>query len=385
MQYVLLVLSLLIAGCSITDKTEQPAAPFRIAESLFDPNQPNTLGLTKPAALSHHLVFKAQAGHAQYNHGAVLFPFKGKLFIQWQSSQRDEDAPETKILFSHSNNGSEWSQAQTLVAARSDALVTNGGWWSDGDTLVAYINVWPQGMQPKGGYVEYITSRDGNHWSAPQRLTDKNGEPINGVIEQDLRQLPSGRILTAIHQQPGLIATPFYTDDKKGLGGWTQGTMENLPHQPGISRELEPSWFLTAQKNPVMVFRDQASSFTVLASASTDNGKTWSIPMATNMPDSRAKQSAGNLPDGRAFLINNPSGTKARTPLTITLCRDGKLFDRAFLLRSEQELPPMLYEGKYKRIGYSYPKSIVWNDRVWVSYAVNKEDIEVTSVPVDTL
>ena len=205
------------------------------------------------------------------------------------------------------------------------------------------------------------------------------------MIEQDLRQLPSGRILTAIHQQPGLIATPFYTDDKKGLGGWTLGTMENLPHQPGISRELEPSWFLTAQKNPVMVFRDQASSFTVLASASTDNGKTWSIPMATNMPDSRAKQSAGNLPDGRAFLINNPSGTKARTPLTITLSRDGKLFDRAFLLRSEQELPPMLYEGKYKRIGYSYPKSIVWNDRVWVSYAVNKEDIEVTSVPVDTL
>lgn len=163
MQYVLLVLSLLIAGCSITDKTEQPAAPFRIAESLFDPNQPNTLGLTKPAALGHHLVFKAQAEQAQYNHGAVLFPFKGKLFIQWQSSQRDEDAPETKILFSHSNNGSEWSQAQTLAAARSDALVTNGGWWSDGDTLVAYINVWPQGMQPKGGYVEYITSRDGNH------------------------------------------------------------------------------------------------------------------------------------------------------------------------------------------------------------------------------
>ncbi len=385
MQYVLLVLLFLIAGCSIANKTEQPAAPFRIADSLFDHGQPNTLGLTKPTAINHHLVFKAQAGHAQYNHGAVLFPFKGKLFIQWQSSQRDEDAPETKILFSHSNNGSEWSQAQTLIAARSDALVTNGGWWSDGETLVAYINVWPHNMQPKGGYVEYITSRDGNHWSAPQRLIDHNGQAINGVIEQDLKQLPNGRILTAIHQQPGLIAKPFYTDDDQGISGWTLGAMENLPHQPGISRELEPSWFLTAAKNPVMVFRDQASSFTVLASTSSDNGKNWSIPMATTMPDSRAKQSAGNLPDGRAFLINNPSGTKARTPLTITLSRDGKLFDRAFLLRGEKELPPMLYEGKYKRIGYSYPKSILWNDRVWVSYAVNKEDIEVTSIPVGAL
>lgn len=385
MQNVLLVLLLLIAGCSVANKTEQPAAPFRIADSLFDHSQPTTLGLTKPVAINHQRVFKAQAGNAQYNHGAVLFPFKGKLFIQWQSSQRDEDAPETKILFSHSSNGSEWSQAQTLVAARNDALVTNGGWWSNGETLVAYINVWPHNMQPKGGYVEYITSPDGNHWSAPQRLIDHNGQAINGVIEQDLKQLPNGRILTAIHQQPGLIAKPFYTDDAQGINGWTLGAMENLPHQPGISRELEPSWFLTAAKNPVMVFRDQASSFTVLASTSSDNGKNWSTPMATTMPDSRAKQSAGNLPDGRAFLINSPSGTKARTPLTITLSRDGKLFDRAFLLRSETELPPMLHEGKYKRIGYSYPKSVVWNNQVWVSYAVNKEDIEVTSIPIDAL
>lgn len=385
MQYFLLVLSLFVAGCSAVSKNEPPTAPLRIAESLFDHTQTNTLGLKKPASLNHHLVFKAQAGNAQYNHGAVLFPFKGKLFIQWQSSARDEDAPETKILVSQSDNGSKWSTAQTLAVARTDALITNGGWWSDGETLVAYINVWPHGMQPKGGYVEYITSTDGDHWSAPQRLTDTKSQPINGVIEQDLKQLPSGRILTAIHHQPGLIAKPFYTDDAKGLSGWTQSAMENLAHQPGISRELEPSWFLTAAKNPVMVFRDQASSFSVLASTSKDNGKTWSTPMATNMPDSRAKQSAGNLPDGRAYLINNPSGNKTRAPLTITLSNDGVFFDQAYLLRSEAELPPMLFEGKYKRIGYSYPKSIVWNNRVWASYAVNKEDIAVTSIDIPSL
>ena len=28
--------------------------------------------------------------------------------------------------------------------------------------------------------------------------------------------------------------------------------------------------------------------------------------MVTNMPDSRAKQCAGNLPDGTVFLVNNP-------------------------------------------------------------------------------
>lgn len=385
MKHVVFGVSLLLAGCMINNSADENRAVLHISESLFDKNQPTTLGLKKPESINHHLVFKAQKGSAQYNHGAVLFAFNNELFIQWQSSQQDEDAPETKILYSRSKNGRDWSAPQTLVTTRTNALVTNGGWWSYGDTLIAFINVWPNGLQPKAGYVEYITSKDALHWSAPQRLLNDENKPVNGIIEQDLKQLPNGRILTAIHHQPGLIAKPFYTDDAKGIGGWTQSTMENLPHQPGVSRELEPSWFLNKNAEPVMVFRDQASSFTVLASTSNDNGKTWTLPTATNMPDSRAKQSAGNLPDGRAFLINNPSGNKNRTPLTMTLSKDGQLFNKAYLLRGEAELPPMLFAGKYKRIGYSYPKSIVWNNRIWVSYAVNKEDIEVTSIPVADL
>lgn len=385
MKYFFLGLTIFIASCATHNPIESNQPVFAITNTLFDHFRPDTLGLQKPISIQHHQVFKAEVETAQYNHGAVLFAFNNELYIQWQSSQQDEDAPETKILYSRSKTGRDWSKPQTLVQARSDALVTNGGWWRYGDTLVAYINVWPNNMQPKAGYVEYISSRDGTHWSKPKRLSDAKGKPVAGIIEQDLKQLPSGRILTAIHHQPGLIAKPFYTDDKTGLTGWMLGKMENLSHQPDISRELEPSWFLTAAKNPVMVFRDQASSFRVLASTSSDKGETWSMPSATNMPDSRAKQSAGNLPDGRAFLINNPSGSKNRAPLTITLSKDGKLFDRAYLLRAEAELPPMLFAGKYKRAGYSYPKSIVWNNRVWVSYAVNKEDIEVTELSIEDL
>ena len=200
-----------------------------------------------------------------------------------------------------------------------------------------------------------------------------------------MKRLPNGRILTAIHHPPGLIAKPFYTDDPSGLTGWTLGQMQNLPHPPDVSRELEPSWFLNAKGEAVMVFRDQGGSYKVLASHSADHGQTWSTPTITNMPDSRAKQSAGNLPDGRAYLVNNPSGSKNRAPLVLTLSKDGALFDRAYLLRAESELPPMLYQGKYKRTGYSYPKSVVWNGRLWVSYAVNKEDIAVTEISIDAL
>ena len=153
---------------------------------------------------------------------------------------------------------------------------------------------------------------------------------------------------------------------------------EKSPNQMGLSTE-----FVTindAQHEIVMIFRDQASSFKVLAATSNNNGEIWSQARITNMPDSRAKQSAGNFNNGTAFLINNPTGNKTRHPLVLTLSKDGRRFTDAFLLRDKSTLPPMHYKGKYKRIGYSYPKSIVWKNKIFVTYAVNKEDIAITQL-----
>lgn len=380
---------LLLAFCIIffmpVNGRENPQ-PFAVAEGLFDHTETETLGLEFAPDIETFPVFRADDSTRKYNHAAVLIAFKGRLFAQWQSSAVDEDAPDTRVVYSVSETGKTWSGPGILASSRDNALVTNGGWWTDGDLLVAYLNVWPHGQEPKAGYVEYMTSVDGQHWSEPRRLTLETGDFVNGVIEQDVRSLPRGRLLTAIHLQPGLVAKPFYTDDPRGLGGWKVGEIINLPHQPEMSRELEPSWFLKRNGRIVMIFRDQGSSFRVLASESRDNGATWSTPVPTGLPDSRAKQSAGNLPDGSAFIVNNPSGTRRRVPLVLTLSNDGNVFDRAFLLRAGGDnLPEQKFSGRYKSVGYSYPKSIVWQDFVYVSYAVNKEDIAITRVPVSGL
>jgi hypothetical protein len=133
------------------------------------------------------------------------------------------------------------------------------------------------------------------------------------------------------------------------------------------------------------VFRDQASTHRQLASESCDAGETWTTPVLTRMPDSRAKQSAGNLPNGTAYLVNAPRDGKPRIPLAITLSRDGKVFDRAWLLRGEASLQPMRTEGRYKRPGFHYPKSVIWKDHLYVGYATNKEDVELTRVPLASL
>ena len=383
---IALMLSLFVdAGCVALPRAEAP--PFRITEGLFDPSRPETLGLDFVPGAETVTIFRAEADSPKYNHAAVLMPFKGQLYAMWQASAKDEDAADTRVLYAVSEDGTTWSAPALLSSPLKTGIMSSGGWWTDGETLVAYLLVWPERPgSPNGSYTAYRTSSDGETWSPPRRVMTAAGTPLKGAIEQDMRALPDGRIITAVHEQPGLIVAPYYTDDPSGLSGWTRGQMENLPHEGNVSREIEPSWYVRGDDALVMTFRDQASSFRKLAAVSHDRGESWTLPVLTNFPDSRSKQSAGNLPDGTVFQVNNPSGSKARWPLVISLSDDGFVFDRAYLLRSGgSDLPPQHYQGKYKRAGYSYPKSVVWNDWLYVAYATNKEDIELTRVPISSL
>lgn len=382
----LVTAALLVAGLAGPAQADDPA-PVQVVDGLIDTTDLISLGLPQAANAETVTIFEPGDADDKFNHGTVLLPFRGRLYAQWQSSALDEDAPETVVKYSVSDDGSTWSAPAALTAPRTDGYTSNGGWWTDGETLVAYLNVWPAALQPRGGYTEYVTSTDGENWSAPQRVTDANGEPVDGIIEQDVKALPSGRVLTAFHVQPGLQVKPYYTDDPLGITGWTQGEFDNQPYLADeMSRELEPSWHVRDDGSIVMTFRDQGgSSMFKLASVSEDDGETWSDSVVTNVPDSRTKQSAGNLPDGTAYMVGSLTGTKTRYPLVIVLSADGQTFDDGYALRDADDLQPRRYEGKSKNLGYSYQKSVVWGDYLYVSYGTNKEDVEFTRVPVADL
>jgi hypothetical protein len=213
-----------------------------------------------------------------------------------------------------------------------------------------------------------------------------NGDTLKGIFEQDPHALPDGRIIGAAHFQPGLIASPIYTDDPSGIHGWIRTSFTNLSISGGVSRELEPSWFYRSDGSVVMVFRDQNNTYRRLASVSVNRGPNWSTAVVTDMPDSRAKQSAGNLPDSTAYMVGNPVTNKTRIPLVVTLSRDGKVFDKAYVLRQGgNDLQALRYTGTSKTLGYSYPKSMVWQGYLYITYATNKEDVEYTRVPITSL
>ncbi len=379
---IVLVFTLPIVFCGTAKATDPP---FTIKNGLFDHTQPDHLGLTTAEGTETVPVFQPADSTDHFSNGAVMTVFKDYFYCQWQSSAKDEDAQETWVAYSRSPDGLNWSAPETLAVSIEDGFCSSGGWWVSGDTLIGYINVWPRSVQPRGGYTYYTKSKDGLTWSSVQPVLMANGDTLNGIFEQDPHALPDGRIVNAAHFQPGLNVCPIYTDDPSGIKGWIKANYTNLSSGT-ISREIEPSWYLRSDSVLVMTFRDQNSTFRRLASVSGDRGESWTIPVLTDMPDSRAKQSAGNLPDGAAYLVGNPVDNKIRIPLVVTLSRDGKYFNTAYLLREGSEgIQNLRYPGNAKRLGFHYPKSMVWQDYLYVSYATNKEDVEYTRVPLVSL
>lgn len=360
--------------------------PFTTKPTLYDQSEVDSLGLITAEGTETFTVFAPNDTTNQFSNGAVLTAFKDVLYCQWQSSATDEDAEDTYVAYSMSMDGENWSEPMILAPSIDDGYCSSGGWWATEDTLVAYINTWPNSVNPRGGYTRYMTSGDGINWSDIHVLPMADKDTLTGIFEQDPHALPNGRIINSAHFQTGIILNPIYTDDPLGISGWTKAEFENMPNTGAVSREIEPSWYLRKDNTLVHIFRDQNSSFKKLASISTDNGESWTTPVLTDMPDARTKQSAGNFADGTAYLVGNPNNDKLRIPLAVTLSKDGAYFDQAYVLRKGgDDIQDQRFEGKAKRPGYHYPKSYVWNDHLYVSYTTNKEDVEITRVPIANL
>lgn len=361
--------------------TEEKQMPY-IPDGVIDTTKHEAVGLKPAANVKTVTVFKANEQSDHYANGVVLAAFKGKLYCMWQSSPKDEDSDDTRVLYSiSSDEGNSWSKPMVLAAPNQDCCCTSGGWLVNGDTLLAFIDTWQKGLSPRGGKTCYITSTDGLSWSPmlPVRMAD--GSEMDGVLEQDPYRLPDGRLVGATHFMPGLHVCPVYTDDPKGISGWRKGLFE-YKDLGKTSREIEPSQYVQPDGTIVMLFRDQSSSFRKLVSISKDRGETWTKPVLTTFPDGRTKQCAGNLPDGTSYMVSCPAPAKRRWPLVLHQSNDGIKFDKAILLRSgsTSDLPPRRYDGKYKTLGYSYPKAIAYHQNLYIGYSTNKEDVECTIV-----
>jgi len=365
----LFVLVQLICIAGLLPLTPAAEPPFRAAADLF-PKENDSLRLKRIE--SHHtMLYRATDDGYKYCHHPNLTLFRDRLYCMWSNGITSEDKPGQRILYCSTADGVAWSEPAVLTEhLNGKGVCVAAGFRVAGDTLVAFYTTTPGDNFSSETALQARTSMDGRSWNEPRRIT-------SGFFIEGPRQLSGGRLLLSGEHVGTSRKTQrmrlLYSDQADGLSGWQEAAIniENLD----VFGYTEPSFFQQDENRLVMSFRNR-SGF-LYASASHDRGESWSTPVKTNFPDTRARFSAGNLPDGTAFLINNP-GPHHRRFLTIALSNDRRTFDRAFLIYGKRTRTR--YQGWGKALGWQYPNALAWKDRLYVAHSINKEDLGVTRI-----
>lgn len=359
-----------------------------IINNLFNQSRPTDLGLDYALGTEQISIFKPEkALDMKFNNHPQLVEFKGKLYATWVGHPIHEPSEESYVYYSYSDDGASWVAPIQIGPPKR----ASGGWLTDGKQLSCLLIAGDSAN--KTSVVEACTSTDGQSWSAPKVIIQNAG------ASESARRLANGRYIMVCH---GLGQGDFkqvrgtrimYSDSADGLSDWKEGLLPDLPdynanEKEKVARAVEASWYTRKDGTLVMLFRDLSfdaatRTWKLLAAISKDNGSTWSKPVLTNIPDSDSMQCCGNLTDSISFFVNNPVPTRSRIPLTVTISKDGKVFDKSLLLRDIPQ--PRRYEGISKTEGYSYPGCFIWKNMLYVAYATNKEDVEITRVPIKNI
>lgn len=101
----------------------------------------------------------------------------------------------------------------------------------------------------------------------------------------------------------------------------------------------------------------------------------------TNIPG-EAMPSAGNLPDGRAYLIANYD---YRRNMYLLLSSDGRTFDTARFVRGVR-MRARKGIGKLNRpSGPAYFRSMIVGRKLWIVYSIAKQEIGLTTIDLESL
>ena len=352
--------------------------PIRVKPGLFDQSKRPALGLP-PLPGEHKLLYRATQDGYKFCHHSNLAVFKDRLYAMWSNGKVMEDANGQRILGCSTADGVNWTEPAVMARDPDGtdgprAAVAAGFHVYDGAMTVFYTSIMDgQPIHPLNT-LHAITTRDGRTWSKPREIA-------TGFFIDGPRRLPTGRLLLngqTADRQPQLL----YSENPTGLTGWKRAI---IPPEKIFSFP-EPTWFRRADGTVVMLFRTRSGHFHLYASTSRDDGQSWSTPVETNFPDATARSFAGNLPNGIAYVLNNPATEPSAThptianriPLTLALSADGRTFDRAYTVRAAPTA--MRFKGKNKVSGWQYPSAVTWRGWLYIAYSINKEDIGVTRI-----
>ena len=166
---ILVTVAILFQACA-NQEGRFPGVP----DGLFDQTDTVALGLPRLPGCNQIVVHESPG----YVNNVLLTAFEGRYYCMWQSSERDEDTPDTRVVYATSSDGKAWSAPIDLALPTDSTFVTPGGWLQRGETLTAVLNYICAPDRSKGGTAWFTSTRDGVAWTAPQPLRMADGKRI---------------------------------------------------------------------------------------------------------------------------------------------------------------------------------------------------------------
>jgi hypothetical protein len=351
--------------------------------------------------VKHYTLFTGDEKLGMFNHGPMLSFFEGKLYATWFSHRNYEDAPGTRALFAYSeedvrldNSGLkqhqfiQWSQPQVLI----DSIGEMTGKGKVGTGL------WPTFEQVNGKLYAVATvkrmidwKRDGNATSPIYKNLPKIAKRVN---EKDPASEQRYWLSDESPEEYEFIKSYTQAEDIE-----LRNDLEELKKRVNKKREnyffpktdddaafCEPTYYTRPDGKEVGLYRDLKRSLRLYAALRNNPGDQWSKAYKSNIPDSPSKSVAGTLPDGRVYIIGNfLDKLWLRDPLIIAVSKDGIDFNKAFVVRCGATNCREKNPGDHKGPGFQYPDALVIGDSLWVSYAISKEQIGLSRIPLESL
>ena len=348
-----------------------------------------------------------------YSHHPHIIYHEGRLYATWSNHLQDEDCPGQRILMRQSTDlGKTWQPPLSEPPAilfpslddwkkfgdtktKDNRVGTSNGFAVVGGQLFAINEVLPNRQIDGFGRLARHINNDGTlgdlFWLEPTRPSTPAGYPEYPDLSDPKFKDVGAKINTflADKERRNLLTWDF----KGKRNTSTELEPGNAGSPPDDHRLCEPTTsYRTPEGRLVVLWRDLGGrdrnaiprSGRLYLSFSDDGGEHWSIPAPSAIPNCSSRPSAGNLPDGRCFVMTNPV---SRQHLVLSLSTNGRAFDEHFLVKKvDGETERMRFQGRAKGNGAAaYQHYCFAGDYCFVIYSVNKEDVEVVRFPLRSL
>ncbi len=330
-----------------------------------------------------------------YNHHVDMACWKKRLYVAWNSCEKDEDIWPSHELYATSEDGLNWSKPAELFPqgastaarmyfylAKNGRMLTIAGLRTSNDTLSEYkkgaLVVREIRADHSLGEFYMLRAPSDPHPRLPPIFSSAKDPGFVDACDQLLHNKPF------LEQQ-----------DYGNLLGDARMKWHDINTWPADepSRPYFPKRFGKAM---CFYHRKDGALVAVMkwgwVLLSRDEGQTWTSPVRPpTLVAGMAKVWGQRTADDRYALLYNPDLAE-RYPLAIVTGDDGITFANMRIIHGE--LPPIRYPGLYKAIGPQYVRGISeWSTdnsfpdcsrATWVSYSMSKEDIWVSRIPLTT-